>query len=155
MKIEESLAHWLEGRWRFERHITAPAAVMQGEAHFTRQNISHLAYEEKGQLCLHDTPNVFESFRRYLYRFAPQAVTVFFADGNTSGKPFQTLAFRPLPEGGFTAKGIHFCGEDSYNSFYHLRSPSHFAITHHVTGPRKNYIAATTYSRPMMSENIR
>lgn len=129
------------GAWRIDRRIddrlAGQAGHFGGTAVLTPDGPDGLDYSEEGTLRLGGGTPLFAS-RRFLWRFAKGQVDVRFADG----APFH--AFTPEGQGAGTD---HPCGADFYRVAYDFSRWPVWSAVWTVTGPRKDYVSASTYSR--------
>ena len=109
---------------------------MMGQATFA-PNGAGLRYVETGTLTL-ATGARLQAERSYLWDVNGVDINVRFADGS----PFH----RFTPDG--AAKGTsHLCGADLYNVTYDVTRWPDWSATWAVTGPRKDYVSVTQYTR--------
>jgi hypothetical protein len=129
------------GAWTIARTI-APEGALDGTASFSPRPDSSLDYYEHGELRL--TGGSFRAERRYVFEPTESGFRVWF-----SGKPrrlFHEITLRE-DRGALVGAATHLCGADTYESSYRLLSNDSFTVTHGVTGPRKNYVMTTHYTR--------
>ena len=139
---ESSTVDFLDGDWNVVRHIsdhlTGDVGVFRGQASFQRcPDGLALSYREDGELRFggHRGP----ASRSLLYReLADGSADVRFADG----REFYRLDLR---SGTWSAE--HPCRADQYRVTVRRLSPDSFAEIWRVTGPAKDYVLATTYTR--------
>lgn len=132
----------LKGVWRLERFIS-PGGHMSGEATFAPISDIEYHYTEQGILTL-DHGDVIEDVKRsYIYKVKNETIQIYYNDGPDQGELFQVLVFYNSNE----AQAEHLCGADLYKSEYSFDFPSSFQITHHVNGPKKNYVSNTVFNR--------
>ncbi|MEJ6388996.1 DUF6314 family protein [Gymnodinialimonas ulvae] len=128
----------LEGRWRLDRVIAdARAGVtgrLEGAANWHR-DAHGLIQEEAGTLHYGDGLPM-QATRRYLWRAAGDAIEVFFDDG----RPFHTLP----PPG---VEAVHQCPPDLYRVSYTFDLPQSFTQVWQVTGPRKDMVLSSRFTR--------
>ena len=138
---EFDLAVALSGAWRLDRRVSGQAD-MRGTAVFTPDG-ADLRYLESGQMVLRNGQTL-EFSRRYVYRFHPGRMEVFFDE------PVLRL-FQSVELLGDSAQvigqGFHNCPPDVYASNYRFSLPTGFSITHRVDGPRKSYDIQTEFTR--------
>lgn len=154
-KTVNSLQHifaQFNGAWSFERSITSlldttSIARATGIALFTADTQSLLRYEENGQLMLTDThaaPSSF--FRHYLYVLRENAIHVLYGDGPQKDALYQELIY-DTQNSILRSSATHVCGDDCYDSVYHLMDDNMFSLNTTVRGPRKDYVINTHFVR--------
>jgi len=141
IKTPEMIFKALLGQWTVHRQIT-PGGVFEGQAKFTSLSNSRALYEESGTLTL-DHGAVLEPSKRYEWRLEGGGIAIYFADGETKGELFHILNFEQRDK----ARAHHLCGVDIYQSAYQFNLPNKLSITHHVSGPQKDYISLTQLTR--------
>ncbi|MEX3014960.1 DUF6314 family protein [Gymnodinialimonas hymeniacidonis] len=128
----------LEGRWHLSRVIEdARAGItgrLEGEAVW-RPDADGLVQEEVGLLNYGDAPPM-QASRRYLWRSRGGEIEVLFEDGR---------AFHTLPDAG--AEAVHHCDPDLYRVTYDFALPGAFTQVWRVTGPRKDAVLASRFTR--------
>lgn len=129
------------GDWRVLRRIddrlSGRPGRFEGTARLTPEG-QGLRYREEGRLTLGDGP-AFPATRDYFWLSQGDGIEVRFPDG----RPFH----RFLPEG--RAPGTdHPCGRDLYRVTYDFAAWPGWQAEWTVTGPAKDYVMATAYSRP-------
>jgi hypothetical protein len=128
----------LEGRWSVERIITDLRAGLDGQfsghAVWT-PDANGLLQEEKGVLT-YGTASPMQATRRYLWRETPTTLDVLFDDA----RPFHSV-----PDAGQEA--LHDCPPDTYRVRYTFNGRDAFSTRWHVTGPRKDAVLVTTFTR--------
>ena len=132
----------LSGHWIIER-IIKPGGVMIGQAEFKCLSDTEYHYIEQGTLTLDHGEDIEGVKRAYVYKFENDVIQIYYADGPDNGKLFQALDFTSEKE----AQAEHLCGEDFYKSSYSFSFPDHFSIQHMVSGPKKDYVSETKYSK--------
>jgi uncharacterized protein DUF6314 len=107
-------------------------------------------YEETARVALVNG-TVFNGTRRYLYRRPerPDGLQILFYE---TGELFLSLEFHDKGDGRWHASANHLCKADLYHSKYGLYGENHFHVQHEVSGPRKNYIVRSIYSRAARSD---
>ncbi len=128
----------LKGTWRITRSIS-DGSHLEGTAEFIPQG-THLHYTESGTLHL---PDGTELHAERSYIFAPRdgGFAVYFDE-----KPMRLFHEIMLDDHGRGA-AEHMCGDDLYRSIYTFHDHGGFTISHHVTGPKKEYEMVTEYVR--------
>ena len=128
----------LRGTWRLSREIDDLRAGLTGrltgEAGWRADGMG-LIQEERGLLRLGDAPPM-QAERRYLWRADGVALAVFFEDG----RPFHSLAPGRLCD-------RHECPPDTYDVTYRLHGSGAFSTEWRVTGPRKDLVIRSDYTR--------
>jgi hypothetical protein len=128
----------LEGRWSLERRIDDRRAGLTGRLEGTctwRPDAAGLVQEEAGTLHYGEAPPI-RAERRYLWRAEGDALAVYFEDGR---------AFHRLGPGRVSDR--HDCAPDTYDVAYVFESVSMFSTTWRVTGPRKDMVIHSLYTR--------
>ena len=130
------------GNWHLQRRLTDNAGPMSGTldgtATFIMTAPGDLDYAEAGQLTL-ATGVTLQAERRYLWRWQRDlGVKVLFADGG---------AFHAFQPQGLSTGTPHLCGADLYDVTYDFRDWPQWEAVWHVTGPRKNYVSTSRYTR--------
>ena len=125
-----------DGRWDVTRQITpaqGPQATFEGQAvwHPTRGGSD---YAETGVLRLGNAAPM-TAERRY---FWADTLAVLFEDGRF---------FHQVPALGGQAH--HFCDPDTYVVTYDFSDWPVFRVSYAVTGPRKDYVMVSQYSRAL------
>lgn len=127
-----------EGRWSVARVITDARAGLEGrfegEAIWS-PDADGLVQEERGVLHYGSAPPM-QATRRYLWRQEAGALRVLFEDGR---------AFHTVPTDGSTA--LHDCPPDTYRVQYEFNGSESFITRWRVTGPRKDAILLTQFTR--------
>lgn len=132
----------LDGMWKIDR-IIKPGGVMTGQVEFRPVSETQYHYTEQGRLTT-EAGNVIEDVTRaYIYKFENNTIQIYYADGPDNGALFQTLNF--IDKSCATAE--HFCGQDLYKSEYQFNFADSFTIRHIVTGPKKDYVSETVFTR--------
>ncbi len=128
----------LEGRWTLEREIEDRRAGLAGrfvgEAEWCA-DAAGLVQRESGVLS-YGSAAPMQATRRYLWRAQGADLAVFFDDGR---------AFHSVPESGEEA--LHDCPPDTYRVRYSFDLPQRFSTIWHVTGPRKDAVLRSTFTR--------
>lgn len=129
------------GAWQIMRRITdnlgQQGGRFVGQAVLEPDAQGGLIYDETGQLHLSSGP-VLTAQRRYLWGFEDGRVVMRFADG----RPFHDFA--PKGQSGDIR---HLCGDDIYDVRYDFTRFPSWTARWQVTGPRKDYVSFSTYSR--------
>ncbi|WP_341861837.1 DUF6314 family protein [Gymnodinialimonas sp. 57CJ19] len=128
----------LKGRWRLSRVITDYRADMtgrfEGEAMW-RPFDDGLEQVEEGTLR-YGAAAPMQATRRYLWRSEGADLAVFFDDG----RPFHTV-----PKA--AEEALHDCPPDTYRVRYTFADKDQFSTLWRVTGPRKDMLLDTTFTR--------
>lgn len=128
----------LEGRWQISRTIEDRRAdltgVFEGEATWS-PDAEGLIQTEVGTLR-YGNATPMQATRRYLWREQDGALRVFFEDGH---------AFHTVPLEGEEA--LHDCPPDTYRVRYTVETRGRFATRWHVTGPRKDAVLQTRFTK--------
>lgn len=128
----------LEGRWTLVRRIDDRRAGLSGRLTGTCDWTSDgqgLVQFETGTLHYGDAPPI-RAERRYLWRQEGEGLAVFFEDG----RPFHRVGpGRPSDR--------HQCPPDTYDVTYAFDGAHAFSTTWRVTGPRKDQVIHSLYTR--------
>ncbi|SEP70377.1 hypothetical protein SAMN05216548_101298 [Faunimonas pinastri] len=137
-----SVFDMLEGRWAIARTVEGQARF-DGEAVFTPRADGRLDYLEEGELAL-EGGGRFHSARSYVYARRENGLAVFFEDGVSLFHEVNLSGPGEIASG--TAE--HLCRADTYRTRYDFEpGGARFTVTHRVTGPRKDYVMRSTYTR--------
>ena len=131
----------LQGDWQLTRLI-AGFGRMTGTARFHAASVNSLRYREDVSVVSNDG-NVHHAYRDYIYQLNDNEIDVRFADG----QPFHRLAFADGQAWPQQATGHHDCAADIYDASYRFDGPDAFSVRWTVKGPRKDYVAQTSYTR--------
>ncbi|MHC0053140.1 DUF6314 family protein [Actibacterium sp. D379-3] len=127
------------GEWIIRRDIEDARAGgrtrFEGRALLTPDGAG-LRYDEEGLLQVPGQPAMAAS-RRYLWRPAENGIVLFFADG----RPFHVIGPGQAPQ------ATHHCDPDLYQVSYDFGHWPGWQATWRVTGPRKDYVMRSDYSR--------
>lgn len=128
----------LEGRWSVSRVIEDRRADLmgrfEGEAVWM-PDANGLIQDEQGTL-IYGTATPMQATRRYLWRAQGPDLLVFFDDGRS---------FHTVPAPGDDA--LHDCPPDTYRVRYSFGAKDAFLTQWHVTGPRKDAVLRTQFTR--------
>lgn len=128
----------LEGRWTLEREIDDRRAGLKGRLTGTctwRRDGHGLVQEEAGTL-LYGGAAPIRAERRYFWQADGDGLAVFFEDG----RPFHRLGPGRLSD-------RHDCAPDTYDVAYVFDGNDRFSTTWRVTGPRKDHLIHSFYTR--------
>lgn len=135
------LRTYLAGAWEIRRiledNIRGERGSFVGQASFSPEDDTTLAYREDGRLAL----GGFETLAHQSYRYgfpARHLAEVRFADG----RPFHSL---DLSAGLWQAE--HLCAADLYRGRFRAEGPERWSVTWTVTGPRKNQRLESLFTR--------
>lgn len=132
-----------EGRWSVVRGIKDQRAgldgTFEGEAVWSADG-DGLIQTEAGVLHYGTAPPM-QATRRYLWRAQGTDLKLFFDDG----RPFHTV-----PVAGQEA--LHDCPPDTYRVRYSFDGPDAFTTVWHVTGPRKDAVLTTQFTRDLATQ---
>lgn len=135
-----TLRAYLTGRWRIKRAITdrkGPNGVFSGCARFEAAGPDVLDYVEEGTLSLSDM--AMKATRRYRWHTpSPLTAEVYFDDGRF----FHSIQLRKG-----CAETRHFCAPDTYHVGYFFTGKDCWTQQWCVSGPRKDYVSDTVFSR--------
>lgn len=129
-----------KGGWRLTRQIDdarGPDATFTGTALFSPLGGDGLELVEQGRLVLRGQ-GAFQAERRYIWKQEGASVAVYFADG----RDFHRFD----PQGG-TAQADHWCDPDTYEVQYDFTGWPVWEAQWRVTGPRKDYVMRSVYTR--------
>jgi len=124
------------GLWMLRRFIVdarGPDVDFRGSATF-RPFPGGCDYAEAGKMKIGE--QIFDGRREWRWLFAGDVVEVTYPDG----RPFHSFSFD-------AGEGEHLCGEDTYRVSYDFSAFPVWTACWHVSGPRKDYVSTTTYSR--------
>ncbi len=125
------------GMWQIDRQIQSDIAPHRGrflgQVQFAMIP-EGLQYHETGALCFEGGPTM-QADRRYLWRAARGGIDIFFEDG----RYFHSIT------GAQTA--MHDCAPDTYEVAYEFAKWPVWQSTWRVTGPRKNYVMTSKFTR--------
>ncbi len=128
----------LEGLWRLSRVIEDARAGLtgglEGQSLWSRGE-GGLIQTETGMLHYGNAAPM-QATRRYLWRGEGGALQVFFDDGRP---------FHEVPQDG--GEALHDCPPDTYRVTYRFGGPEAFTTRWHVTGPRKDAVITSTFTR--------
>lgn len=127
------------GHWQIERTIddvlSQSGAIFAGTASISR-NIPHWIYAEVGTLTMAGSKPMMAE-RQYLWRPDENGFDIFFSDERF---------FHRLTLSGQT-QAAHWCDPDQYDVTYDFTDFPRWKSTWRVTGPRKNYVMHSMFSR--------
>ena len=135
----------LSSQWTLTRQITSTdgIATFSGTAEFIPLPNGTLHYTERGVLALPHGHSV-SAFRTYIFQPNETGFAVFFDE--IPPRLFHHIAL--LPEGdALLGRATHFCAPDTYVSTYRFLPDGSFTIDHDVTGPKKRYASASSYTK--------
>lgn len=127
----------LQGRWHVQRRIDDRRAGLVGHFNGTAEwhpDAEGLVQIETGVLTYGQAAPM-QATRRYLWRRDGDGLQVFFDDG----RPFHRLDAR--------LSDCHDCPPDTYNVSYEMTDWPRWQQIWHVTGPRKDAVIVSTFSR--------
>ncbi len=139
--FEWGLARLL-GQWRLQREIPGQGS-MTGLAVFEAAGDSKLLYRESGELRL-ETGALLRGAQSYFYEAIPTGFEVRFQD---TGELFEQVTLIAVEGDSWVGHAQHLCAADTYISEYRFHANGTWQVQHTVTGPRKDYIIRTTYTR--------
>ena len=125
------------GIWALTRQIVqanGPEGRFTGQAVFSPEGAG-LRYRETGQLVLAGAAAL-QAERSYLWAAEGAQIVVRFADGRDFHR------FDPA-----VAKAAHWCDPDDYTVRYDFASWPDWSSEWRVTGPRKDYVMISQYTR--------
>ncbi|MDX6805669.1 DUF6314 family protein [Terrihabitans rhizophilus] len=132
----------LIGTWTIERSIS-PDGSFRGAATFVQRADGDLGYSEQGELVL--PTGRFAAERRYRFEPHETGFTVHFVD--TAPRLFHRVELRRMPDGAWTGEAPHPCGNDLYVTAYCFAPDGTFTIINRVSGPNKDYVVTSAYTR--------
>lgn len=125
------------GIWALSRSITqadGPEGRFTGQAVFTAEGAG-LRYHEAGQLVL-DGETAMQAERDYLWLAEGDQIVVRFEDGRDFHR------FTPA-----APAAVHWCDPDDYRVTYDFSHWPDWSSEWRVTGPRKDYVMISHYTR--------
>lgn len=138
---EEAGLAALSGAWSVDRSVD-PAGSFAGVATFLPRPDGALDYEERGEMRV--GTGSFRAGRRYVFAPREHGFAVYF-DG-VPRRLFHEVDLHRDAAGALTGSATHLCGADTYCSTYWFET-DRLEIEHRVSGPRKNYVMTTLYTR--------
>ncbi|MBW4021832.1 MAG: hypothetical protein HIU92_01620 [Proteobacteria bacterium] len=139
-RLPAPIGIYLRGDWVLRRRIrdltSCQTGRLRGAANFSPLGEA-LLFTEHGRLALAQS----EMEARQSYRFViggPAAFDVLFADG----RPFHQAVFASR-----TAWTAHDCAPDTYRGRYRILGPNRWSLGWRITGPRKNLVVISIFSR--------
>ena len=134
----------LIGYWHLWRTIcntqTGKLSAMWGAGTFSSFKKGHLSYfEEVNHWTVAQT--LHRATKKYGYRFTSQALEIYSKD-ETEGKFFLKM---PLQKKNL--EGTATCGSDCYQLHWRWQGNKTFWQRYCITGPRKNYVITSIFSR--------
>ncbi|MBU2888725.1 DUF6314 family protein [Celeribacter halophilus] len=130
------------GLWSMAREIddrrTGQRATLTGTCRFIMDETGALRQDERGVLHMPEAAQSFEAERRYLWRADAEGIAVFFEDGRF---------FHAFDPNAPAPHADHACAPDAYSVRYTFSNWPDWSATWRVTGPRKDYVSVTRYSR--------
>lgn len=129
----------LQGEWTLHRVIddakAGQTATLEGRADLRRDGAGW-RYHESGLLSLPGRPAM-QAERVYLFDETGGDVCVRFADG----RPFHRFTWQK-------PQAVHDCPPDIYKVQYAFTLPKSWRAIWQVSGPRKDYVMTSDYTRP-------
>jgi hypothetical protein len=139
-RLLASIAAFFTGRWSVVRRILDLKTHQLGRLHGTADFVLEydgLRFTERGVLTLTNAQTEAERTYRFVIEGDDQ-FSVFFADG----RPFHRAE---------VASGIacvaHDCAPDTYRGRYRFAAPDCWSLSWRITGPRKDLVISTVFSR--------
>jgi hypothetical protein len=132
----------LTGTWTIERSIS-PDGRFRGTAGFMQRADGDFDYSEQGELVL--PTGRFAAGRRYRFEPHETGFSVHFVD--TAPRLFHRVELGRLPDGAWTGEAPHPCGNDLYVTAYRFAPDGTFTIINRVSGPNKDYVVTSAYTR--------
>ena len=128
------------GAWQIARRIEDANELangsFEGTATFTKVNDTRLSYYETGLLHLSNGHKM-QGERGYVWQQQGDLISVLFTDG----RPFHEFDLRDR------SSAEHLCDPDVYRVSYDFAKWPAWQSCWRVTGPRKDYVMTTSYSR--------
>jgi hypothetical protein len=135
---------FFHGLFTLERAVSN-GTKMVGVVQFDVLSENSLSYFEKGNVVLPDLTQLpFERF--YVYEISHNKLAVFFDAQKT--QLFQNITLTSK-ENALIGQAVHHCLDDIYSSLYAFYPDYRFTISHHVTGPKKDYHITTQFIKKM------
>ncbi len=135
-----SLHAYLADDWHLARRIddrhTKTAMHFTGTARFETMDATTLLYSEEGRL--QNGALTLNASQRYRWLFDPGGADVQFSDGR---------AFHRVAPRDNRASAYHDCTPDRYDVRYRFETQDRWYQHWTVTGPRKNYILESVFTR--------
>ena len=139
----EDVFQTLQGKWRIDRQIV-PGGMFSGDAVFMLVSKTRYDYRERGTLTTDQGDVISDVLRAYSYEMHGDDICVFYADGGDSGKLFHKISL----DCHSCAQAEHLCKDDLYISRYDFSEmPKFFTLEHIVTGPKKDYVSKSFFTR--------
>ena len=138
-----TLEQTFSGAWRASRKLNGEP-FFSGNATFTAAgNNDLILYREEG---FADHPGGFSAlaFREYYFAISPGAFRIYFDQEQRSLFNSVQLFSR---DGCYVGSGLHYCGQDTYESEYSFHNKDLWVWNHKVSGPKKEYLLETEYRR--------
>lgn len=137
----------LRGRWSVDRHFEGSyCGHFRGVADFVPETGSAECYQyaEQGELT-DGAGQRFNAKQHYCYRLAGESIEVLKFE-ESIWVLMHNLVFA-LEDGSATARHLHRCGQDDYNTEYHINFTGSWEIAYVVNGPKKDYRIHSVYTR--------
>ena len=149
----QDLSTYFKGDWKFERKIQfagsmALYAQANGDAILEKgEEENVLQYHEKGILKMAETQHQHPFFRKYKYNITAEGLDIFFNDELTRNFNLYQQYILETATNKLVPKEIHVCNKDLYEGDFSFTDAAHFIHTSVITGPLKNYIITSEYSK--------
>lgn len=130
----------LAGTWTLTRWIN-DEAPLSGTVAVSRLGRRRWLWQEQVRTPLQDG-GMMEGVQAYEVVLEKGKARLYFASGLNKGGLFQEL---PLTR--TSASSCHTCGADIYETQLEVLSRGEIRVTHHVKGPRKDYVMVSAYVR--------
>jgi hypothetical protein len=141
-----SIFQALPGAWSLRRGIEDACfgvGSFSGTAVFDTRADGALHYQERGELTLGAWRGA--AWRHWIYTLEGEALVIRYA---STLAELHSFAFAAEPNGGASARHVHFCGADRYEAHFRWRRDGSFQLAHRVTGPAKDYCLDSLLTRP-------
>lgn len=131
----------LAGTWTLTRWIN-DEAPLAGTVAVSRLVHRRWLWQEQVRTPLQDG-GMMEGVQAYEVVLEKGKARLYFASGPNKGALFQELPLTRTP----AAPSRHQCGADIYQTQLEVLSRREIRVTHHVKGPRKDYVMVSAYVR--------
>lgn len=151
MKAAYNIFNNLSGTWLITRILQSkkpglPSGKVTGFAKFNPLDKNTLHYVEQGKFETEQNES-FEVKRENIYSYEEGSDSI--SKYNSENGKKGSLLFK-LTTNESKAEGVHLCGNDRYEVFFHFVGAENFkefSLTYEVTGPEKDYTSKTIFER--------
>ena len=139
------------GHWSFDRMINSLDGVKQGhasgQARFNRlHRTGQLDYHENGHAIYYPDNQQTEFFRDYTYHLNEDLIDVYHKGAQQDGQLYQSY-YLDNTDQTLRPRSDHICAADIYHGVYNIINADCFTLTTYVTGPAKDHLITTTFTR--------